>query len=456
MKDTNLVKVLLTVFLIGVFTVYAQKRNKPNIIIILADDMGYGDLSCYGQPLIKTKNLDQMADEGIRFTSFYVAANACTPSRAALLTGRYPLRSGLPYVLFPKQDNGLHASEITLADELKTQGYRTMCVGKWHLGQTRTEFMPTAHGFDHYYGLITSNDMKKPFVQTDVPLHLYRDLEPTNEFPVDQKTLTTRYTEEAIKFIKSAKKEPFFLYLPHNMPHAPVSTASNFEGKSAGGLYGDVIETIDWSTGEILKALKENKLDKNTVVIFLSDNGPWNNMPERMFAEDIVKPWDTGITGLLRGGKGNTYEGGHRIPCIVRWPGTIPAGQVSSQTAVSMDLFTTLIQIAGGKVPTDRVIDGVDIMPLLKGDRTFQRGKDFYYFEGKYLEAIRSGDWKLRIAPYQGPGLPNNASLAPELYNLAVDPTERVNQADRHPEIVAELKAKLIDFKLPGEEQRFK
>lgn len=431
-------------------------QQPPNIIILFADDMGYGDLSSYGHPLIRTTNLDQMAEDGIRLTSFYVAAAACTPSRAALLTGRYPLRSGLPRVLFPEAEHGLPASEITLAEALKAQDYRTMCVGKWHLGQTKEAYMPTFQGFDQYFGLITSNDMMRPWVQTDVPLRLYRDLEPTDEYPVDQDRLTTRYTEEAVKFIKAAKDHPFFLYLPYNMPHAPIHTADRFRGQSTAGLYGDVIETIDWSAGQVLKTLKENDLDKNTIVIFASDNGPWNNMPDRMFKEDIVKPWHGGSAGLLRGGKGTTYEGGFRVPCIIRWPGTIPEKQVSSQVATSMDLYTTLIHVAGGNIPQDREVDGVDVMPLLMGDTTFQRGKDFYYFLGNNLEAIRSGVWKLRIAPFAGKEVPRNESLAPELYNLLLDPSERTNRAEEHPEIVAELKEKMKNFILEGANVRFK
>ena len=427
----------------------------PNIIILFADDLGYGDLSSYGHPLIRTTRLDQMAEEGIRLTSFYVAAPSCTPSRAALLTGRYPLRSGMPRVIFPKSKNGLPASEITLAEALKAQGYATMCVGKWHLGDSKKAFLPTGQGFDHYYGLITSNDMMKPWVNTDVPLKIYRDSEPTEEYPVDQDHLTTRYTEEAVKFIEESKDNPFFLYLPYSMPHVPIHTAEDFRGQSEAGLYGDVIETIDWSAGQILKALKENGLDENTIVIFTSDNGPWTNMPPRMFQEDIVKPWHAGSSGHLRGAKGTTYEGGFRVPCIVRWPGKIPQKQVSSQVATSMDLYTTLIRLAGGEVPKDRAVDGVDVMPILLGDTTFQREKDFYYFLGPHLEAIRSAEWKLRIAPYVGQEAPANKALSPELYNLLLDPSEQFNRAAEHPEIVAELKEKMKNLQIEGGKLRF-
>ena len=239
------------------------------------------------------------------------------------------------------------------------------------------------------------------------------------------------------------------------MPHVPIHAADNFRGQSAAGLYGDVIETIDWSAGQILEALKEHGLDEKTIVIFSSDNGPWTNMPPRMFTEGIVKPWHAGSAGHLRGAKGSTYEGGFRVPCILRWPGKIPEKQVSSQVVTSMDLYTTLILLAGGALPQDREVDGVDVMPVFMGDTTFQREKDFYYFQGSELQAIRSGAWKLRIAPYVGQGVPGNKKLAPELYNLLLDPSEQTNRAEEHPEIVAELKAKMRAFKIAGAKVRF-
>lgn len=446
-------------FLVGIVpVVQAQDGEKPNIVIIFADDLGYGDLGSYGHPLIQTPTLDKMADEGMRLTSFYVAASTCTPSRAALLTGRYPLRIGLPYVIFPEAENGLPTSEITMAEALKERGYRTMAVGKWHLGQTKEEYLPTAQGFDKYYGLLTSNDMRPPWVDTDVPLHLYRGTEPVEEHPVDQTKLTSSYTKEAVKFIEESGDEPFFLYLPHSMPHVPLYTSEAFEGISAGGLYGDVIEELDWSVCEILKTLQGNDLDENTIVIFTSDNGPWD-LPERIFVDDIVKPWDGGSAGLLKGGKTNTYEGGLRVPFIIRWPGKVPAGEVSTQTANSMDLYNTLILAAGGEVPQDRQIDGEDITPIFMGDENFRKQKDFYYFEGEFLEAIRSGDWKLRISPFQIPGngnnKPGNENLVPELYNLSIDPSEEHNRADDFPEMVAKLKQKMLDFEIEGAKKRF-
>jgi arylsulfatase A-like enzyme len=430
-------------------------QQPPNIIVIFADDLGYGDLSSYGHPVIRTRHLDQMAAEGIRLTSFYAASSICTPSRAALLTGRYPVRCGLPTVLGPDSRNGLAAAEITLAEALKARSYNTMCIGKWHLGHAKAEYMPTGQGFDHYFGLLYSNDMINPWVQTDVPMRLYRDLKPTGEYPVDQKTLTSRYTSEAIKFINNNKNNPFFLYLPYSMPHVPIYVDDDFRGRSAAGLYGDVIEKIDWSVGEILKTLKDNNLDENTLVVFTSDNGPWINMPPRMYGGGIIKPWHAGSSGPLRDAKSNSYEGGFRVPCIIRWPGQIPENQVTSKVATTMDLYTTILNVSGSSVPDDHVVDGQDIMPMLRGDTTFERSGDFYYFMKEELEAIRSGPWKLRIAPYQGPDLPANEALAPELYHLLTDPAERINRANEFPEKVKELTEAMRRFQIKGSRLRF-
>jgi len=432
-----------------------EKENKPNIIIIYTDDLGYGDLSCYGNPVIRTPHLDKLASEGIRLTSFYVAASTSTPSRASLLTGRYPVRAGLPHVIFPNEDRGLSKEEVTIAEALKDLSYKTMCVGKWHLGQTRDEFLPINHGFDHYYGLITSNDMMKPWVQTDIPLHLYRDNEPTDEYPVDQSTLTVRYTHEACRFIAESKNEPFFLYLAHNMPHVPLYVSEKSKGRSLAGLYGDVIEEIDESVGAILQTLKEHHLEKNTIIIFASDNGPWINMPERMFKENRVKPWHAGSPGLLREGKTTSYEGGFRVPGILRWPEKIPPSQVSSQVVTNMDLFPTLIRAAGGEIPADRIIDGEDVMPILVGNKGYQRENDFFYIQGTRLEAIRSSEWKLRVSPYRGYGKPVNDKLLPELFNLSLDPSEQYNRANEFPDLVDSLLQKMKDLTIPGLDKKF-
>jgi arylsulfatase A len=417
--------------------------NHPNIVLLFADDLGYGDLGCYGHPNIHTPNLDKIAHEGKRLTSFYVAASVCSPSRAALLTGRNPIRCGVPNVLGPDSKNGLPESEITIAELLKKQGYRTAAIGKWHLGSTSGSYMPTSRGFDYYYGLLYSNDMIPPWVKTDKPLQLYQNTK-VIEHPVEQATLTERYTQEAIKFIEESKNQPFFLYVPYTMPHLPISASDKFLDKSFAGLYGDVIETIDWSAGQILDTLKKHGLDENTLFIFSSDNGPWHNLPPRMLQKGVER-WHTGSPGLLHGAKGTTYEGGMRVPGIFRWPKQIPAGQVSSEMATSMDLFVTILKIAGAEIPSDRIIDGNDILSFLKGEAPSPT-KLFYYSRGNRIEAIREDNWKLRLSRHMRDGLEPNQPLTPELFDLKNDPSEYYNIADRHPDIVSHLKEKLIAF----------
>jgi arylsulfatase A-like enzyme len=404
------------------------------VILIFADDLGYGDLGCYGNPTIRTPQLDRMAEEGVRLTSFYVPAPVCSPSRAALLTGRYSVRCGMPGNTGPGSDKHLPTSEITVAQVLKDQGYRTMAVGKWHLGHQSPEVLPTGRGFDHWFGLPYSNDMRRPFVESDVPLRLYRDTEQVGD-PGDQEHLTELYTEEAVKFIREEDDRPFFLYLPHSMPHLPVRTSDRFKGQSDGGHYGDVIETLDWSTGEIRKALKETGKESNTLVIFTSDNGPWLDLPERMLAEGNER-WHAGSPGPLRGWKGTTYEGGCRVPMIACWPGTLPADQRNNEFASTMDLFTTIIHLAGGEVPQDRTIDGKDIFKMLKGESGTPHER-FYYFRGPELQAVREGDWKLRKASDED---------EVQLFHLGRDPGERFNLADREPKKVEELLGKLERF----------
>ena len=280
----------------------APAKRPPNIIVLFADDMGYGDLACYGHPTLRTPNIDRMAEEGTRFTSFYAAAPVCTPSRVGLLTGRYPVRAGQPNNLGPDSKGGLPLSEVLIPQVLKTRGYKTKAIGKWHLGHQPKEHLPTSRGFDSYLGLLYSNDMIPPWVKTNRPLQLYRDTEPI-ETITDQSNLTEIYTAEALRFIRSARGGPFFLYLPYAMPHLPVSAPQRMRGRSRAGLYGDVIETLDWSAGEILRTVKEQGLDSNTMVIFATDNGPWHNLPRRMLQKG-VEPWHTGTKNLLRGAKG--------------------------------------------------------------------------------------------------------------------------------------------------------
>ena len=385
----------------------------PNFVVIFTDDQGYNDVGCFGSPNIKTPRLDRMAAEGVRLTDFYVAAPVCTPSRAALLTGCYPQRVSLPMVLFPGSNVCINADEITVAELLKTRGYATACIGKWHLGHL-PPFLPTRHGFDYYFGIPYSNDMK--------PTPLMRNEEVIEE-PAVQTTLTERYTEQAIGFITAHKDESFFVYLPHTMPHVPLHVSDRFKGKSARGLYGDVIETIDWSTGRILDTLKELGLEDNTLVLFTTDNGPW-----------LVKGEHGGSALPLREGKGTTYEGGMRVPCIVRWPGVIPAGSVCSEMVTAMDVLPTCAGLAGIDVPTDRIIDGKDVWPLLSGAPGATTPHEaFFYYNGYALEAVRSGDWKLILKKPR-------MNIPEALYNLKTDISEKHNVIAQHPDVAERLR----------------
>jgi arylsulfatase A-like enzyme len=394
---------------------YAEKRP-PNFIIIFIDDLGYGDLGCYGAPKIKTPNLDRMAAEGIRFTNFYSCAAVCTPSRAGLLTGRYPIRSGLNYVLFPLSTGGIEDTEMTLAETLMG-----------HLPQ----YLPTRHGFDTWFGLPYSNDMI-PGKWGYPPLPLMRD-EAILEAPADQDTLTKRYTEESIRFIENHQAHPFFLYLAHTMVHVPLHVSKEFAGHSSQGLYGDAVEEVDWSVGAILAALKRLNLEENTLVVFTSDNGPW-----------LVKKEHGGSAGPLRQGKGTTFEGGIREPAIFRWTGQIPAGKTTDEPAITLDLFPTFLQLAGRQIPADRPLDGKDISQVLTG--TGHRADHrFFFFLQAELQAFRSDAWKLKKA------FPGNAPNAPEdhptlLFNLEQDPSESQNLAEQYPDKVREMEKEMQEF----------
>ncbi len=415
----------------------------PNFVVLFADDLGYGDLGSYGNPTIRTPELDRMADEGVRLTSFYVTAAVCTPSRAGLLTGRYPIRH-LPHNLGPDSKNGLPLDETLIGEPLQARGYRTMMVGKWHLGHAEDAYMPVSRGFDGYYGLLYSNDMIRPWVQTDAPLYMFRDLEPIRE-PLNQDTLTVTYTKEAVRFIEEAGTEPFFLYLAYGMPHVPIYPAPHRDGRSRKGRYGDVIETIDWSVGEILAALKANGLDERTLVIFASDNGPWQAMPDRMFQTDMmplhepVEPWHSGSAGPLRGYKGTTFEGGFRVPFIARWPGRIPAGRVSADMLSSLDVFPTLLDAAGVAPPDN--LDGTSALSFLTTRAVSSPRSVFYYYLGDRIEGVREGPWKLRIAP-----APEGAQGEPALYHLDEDPEEKYNRAAAYPDLTVRLQAAMEAF----------
>jgi len=396
---------------------------KPNFVLIFTDDQGYADVGCFGAEGFQTPNLDRMAEEGMKFTDFYVGASICSPSRAALLTGCYPPRVSITKVLFPRDNVGLNPEEVTIADVLKTRGYATACIGKWHLGHL-PKFLPTQQGFDYYFGLPYSNDMWPKQSRKYPPLPLIEGQEPI-ELEPDQSQLTRRYTEKAIEFIKQNKDKPFFVYLPHTMPHVPLYASEKFAGKSKNGIYGDVIEELDWSVGEILNALKELGLDERTLVIFTSDNGPW-----------LSKKDHGGSAKPLRDGKFSTYEGGMREPCIMRWPGSIPAGTVCSEISATIDLLPTFAKLAGAKPPADRIIDGRDISALMTNVKAKTPHEAFYYYREKKLGAVRSGDWKLVFA--------NSKVDPPALYNLKDDISEQHDVSAKHPDVVEKL-SKLAD-----------
>ena len=411
--------------------------GQPNFVIIFADDLGYGDLGVYGHPTIRTPHLDRMAAEGLRFTQFYTGASVCTPSRAALLTGRLPVRSGMAddriRVIFPPSKGGLPAEEITIAEALKSVGYATAAIGKWHLGHL-PEYLPTAHGFDEYFGIPYSNDMtpsasKGARVQTYPPLPLMRGEEIIEEEP-DQRLLTRRYTEESITFIRSNVDNPFFLYVPHSMPHIPIFASEDFEGTSTRGLYGDVIEELDWSVGQILEVLRDTGLDRKTFVIFTSDNGPW-----------LTVGLAGGTAGLLRNGKGTTWEGGMRVPTIAWWPETIPAGNVTQALGTTMDLLPTMLGLAGAALPGDRVLDGVDLTSVLK-DPAARVRESVYYYRGAQLWAARKGPWKMHYMTRSAyVGDQTVMHIPPALYHLDRDPRERFNVAADEPEVLLEIQA---------------
>jgi len=404
--------------------------TQPNIVLLFADDVGYGDLSCYGHPTIQTPHLDCMAREGLRLTSFY-SAPSCVPARVQLLTGRYPARVKHGSTGAGGR-GGLPDQEITLAQALKAAGYRTGMMGKWHLGYAQEAFLPLGKGFDYWFGLPYSNDMRRPWVKTDVPLWLYENNQKI-EHPVDQDTLTTRYTEHALEFIRGAKDKPFFLYLAYSMAHLPVHTTEAFRGQSRAGLYGDVIQTIDWSVGRILDTLKRLGLDEQTIVVFTSDNGPWLNLPARML-QDGIQPWHAGSPGHLNGAKHTTYEGGPRVPCIVRWPKHIPAGRTSADMAATLDLYVTLVKAGQAELPAC-TLDGHDLMPFFQGRTQESPRKEFFYFRGRGApDAVRVGPWKL------------HKRNSGELFNLEIDPSERYNRAQEKPELVKQLTQHLNTF----------
>lgn len=407
-----------------------NKTKHPNIVVLFMDDIGYGDFSSYGHPTIRTPNIDGLAQQGVRFTSF-VTASWCVPSRTQLMTGRY-----MPRVYFgggtgADGEGGLPDSELTLAEGLKAAGYNTGMAGKWHLGYKKKKFLPVNQGFDSWFGLPYSNDYRKPWVQTEEPLALYRGTKIV-EHPINQNTLTTRYTDEATSFItdKSKKEKPFFFYLAYNMAHLPIHTTEEFRSKSRAGFYGDVIEMLDWSVGQVLKTLEEQGIAENTIVFLATDNGPWLNLPKRMLQEGN-KPWHQGSTGPLRGSKATSYEGGGRVPGMIRWPAQIPSDQVTDQLVGMPDIYRTLLEAGDGEVP-DHTLDGYNIMPFLTGSTDSAPREEYAYFRHGQLEALRVGKWKLRVVLDE-----------PQLFNLQSDPGEQFNRAEDKPEVVEDIRDRM-------------
>jgi arylsulfatase A len=415
-------------------------ERPPNFVVIYCDDLGYADIGPFGAESYATPNLDRMAKEGLRLTSFESAAAVCSASRVALLTGCYPQRVGILGALGPSAKHGIHGDEVLIPEILKERGYATAIFGKWHLGH-HPEFLPTRHGFDRYFGLPYSNDMwpNHPTNKTFPPLPLV-DGEKTIETNPDQSQLTTWYTERAVQFIAENRERPFFLYVPHSMPHVPLFVSDKFAGRTKRGLFGDVIAEIDWSVGQILEALEKHGLTEETLVLFSSDNGPWLSYGNH-----------AGSAGPLREGKGTVWEGGHRVPTLARWPGNIPAGGECRELCGTIDVLPTLAKLAGGNAPTDRIIDGRDIWPLLAGEKGAKSPHEaFYYYWDNGLEAVRSGDWKLHLphayrtlagaAGSDGlPGPYKQARTELALFDLARDVGETRNVAAENSDVVARL-----------------
>lgn len=437
--------------------VRGAEARKPNVVIIFCDDLGYGDLACFGHPTIATPNLDRMAREGQKWTDFYVAAPVCTPSRAALMTGRLPIRTGMcsdrRRVLFPDSAGGLQPEEITIADALKSVGYATACVGKWHLGHL-PQYLPSLQGFDTYFGIPYSNDMDRT-AQAPKGRAAFRNPKPEYWFvplirnkevverPANQYTITKRYTEEAVRFIAEQREDPFFVYLAHSMPHVPLFASEDFQNTSLRGLYGDVIEEIDWSVGRILDTLRETGQAQNTLVAFTSDNGPW-----------LIFDEQGGSAGLLRGGKGSTWDGGMREPTLFWWPGTIEPGVVR-QLGSTLDMLPTCAALAGAELPENLVLDGYDLSPALLGNGPSPRQEMFFY-RGEQVYAVRKGPFKAHFTTQAGYGDKPHAHDPPLLYHLEHDPSEKYNVAEDHPDVVSELTKLAEEHKkamVPGKQQ---
>ena len=400
--------------------------QKPNIVYIFADDLGYGDLSCYGAKDINTPNIDQIAKQGIKFTEFYSASSVCSPSRAALLTGRYPQRMGINTVFFSESFTGIPDKEITIPEILKEKGYATGIVGKWHLGH-HYQYLPLQQGFDEYFGIPYSNDMESVVYMRGNEVESYK---------VKQQYITKTYTKEAQKFITKNKDNSFFLYIAHSMPHVPLYASEEFIGTSKRGLYGDVVQELDWSVGQILKSLREHGILENTLIVFSSDNGPWLAMKE-----------DGGSAGDLREGKTFTFDGGMKVPTVAMWKNRIPQGIINTEVASQMDWFPTIANITGSSIPKGLVIDGLDISKVLT-DKGNRKNSDLLFLDGKQLQGYRSGQWKVKL-PYKGfrgnkwkQFVKAHDTL---LFNLNTDPGEKNNLFEKYPEKAKEILKEMIE-----------
>ena len=433
-----LLAIFVPLFILKIGCAPPNIYTPPNFIIIFADDLGYGDLGSYGHPTIKTPNLDKMASEGVRFTQFYVGSSICTPSRAALLTGKLPIRTGMygnRSVLFPDNAGGLDPKEITIASALKEYDYKTACIGKWHLGHLQ-EYMPTNHGFDEFYGIPYSNDMrpegKWDYARENFPPLPFLDGLDTIGLDIDQSQFIDMFTKRSVDFIKKNKDKSFFLYLAHTAPHTPLVSSKTQKGRSIRGAYGDVVEELDQSVGTILQVLKDLKIADNTFVIFTSDNGPWG--------------WanvDGGSSGLLKGNKGSVYEGGYRVPAIAWMPGTIKKGTVSTALASTLDLYPTLIAMTGNEIFSQEELDGLNIKNTFFNNEPVRH--DIHYYRQDTLIGIRHKQWKMYI---KDPN-PWNDDLRkedmPVLYNIEHDPSEKYNVADNNSDIVNEILSLSVD-----------
>lgn len=446
LRFLSILAVSLSLCFLMAFQQKTPAAKTPNIVLFFIDDLGYGDLSVTGALGYNTPNLDKMAAEGTRFTNFMAAQAVCSASRAALLTGCYPNRVGVSGAFGPSSGTGLNPNEETIAELVKTKGYATGIFGKWHLGSEQ-EFLPLKQGFDEYFGIPYSHDMwpLHPWQERAKypPLHWIEGNEQGKEIKTleDASELTPKITERSVSFIRKNKKNPFFLYIPYPLPHVPLAVSAKFKGKSQRGIFGDVLMELDWAVGEVMKELKAQGLDENTLVIFTSDNGPWLNYGDH-----------AGSSGGFREGKGTSFEGGQREPCIMRWPGVVPAGRVSNKLLSTIDILPTIARLTGASLPKEK-IDGIDFTDLLKGDDSKTPRENFlYYYRKNSLEAVRKHDWKLVFAHpgrrYEGslPGKNGQPGPAPEdyqypkaLYNLARDPGERYDVLEQNPEIVAEL-----------------